>query len=128
MPINDEDQIHAYSDCPARSACEDVIDSSGFVAVPGNRAWVDYLDARISCRLCWNVATGAIPMPRVASETERACVEQVRNYVKQRTGHRSLDPDEVHALDVGAPTEAYLTLTALRVVLDLLDRKPDPRA
>lgn len=45
-------------------------------------------------------------------------IARVRNYVTHRTGRRNLDPDEVHGLDTGAPTEATLLLSDLRAVLE----------
>ncbi len=46
-----------------------------------------------------------------------SALDAVRNYVEQRSGRRSLDPDEIHSLDVGCPTEATLRLSDLRSLL-----------
>ena len=44
-------------------------------------------------------------------------IARVENYVKQRTGRRNLDPDEVHAVDAGCATAGVLTLTDLLIVI-----------
>ena len=53
----------------------------------------------------------------MSREIETAA-QRVGWYVTQRSNRRSLDPDEVHGLDTGCDTEATLTLTDLRTLLD----------
>lgn len=53
------------------------------------------------------------------TEQMQSAIQRVENYVNQRSGRASLDPDEIHAVDVGCETEAILTLSDLRGLLAL---------
>lgn len=44
--------------------------------------------------------------------------DRVRAYVDRRSRMRGLDKNEVHAIDVGAESEASLTVADLRELLD----------
>jgi hypothetical protein len=48
--------------------------------------------------------------------------QRLRTYVKQRTGRRGYDPDSIHALDTGAPSETELRLSDIRAMIDANDR------
>jgi hypothetical protein len=51
-----------------------------------------------------------------------AAILTVDNYVKRRSGMHGLDPDVVHAVNVGAPSEAELSLSDLRAILSEITR------
>lgn len=48
--------------------------------------------------------------------------KRIDNYIAQRKGRRGLDPDLIHAFDIGCATEAELNVSGIELVLEEADR------